>query len=119
VVMQRRVTRKRKRPMPAVVALSTPDELRQFIRQTLCDHDRLDFESSPFLEGPLKRGGRICGIYFEVQGPRLMRSHALWVGEEHRILFYDSTGARFSEVKLSEAPDPRAWTEQPQLVISE
>jgi hypothetical protein len=104
--------------MLTVVALPRPEDLRQFIRTTLCDHDHLDSHSSPFLEGPMKRGGRVCGIYFEVQGPRLMRSHAIWVGEEHRVLFYDSTGARFLEVRLSEAPDPREWTAQPNLVIS-
>jgi hypothetical protein len=104
--------------MDMVVSLPRPEDLRHFIRTTLCDNDRLDLDSSPFLEGPLKRAGRVCGIYFEVQGPRLMRSHAIWVGEEHRILFYDSTGARFAEVRLSEAPDPREWTEEPNLVIS-
>jgi hypothetical protein len=104
--------------MRPVVSLPRPEDLRQFIRTTLCDHDRLDRDSSPFLEGPMKRGGRLVGIYFEVQGPRLMRSHAIWVGEEHRILFYDSTGARFTEVRLSEAPDPREWTAEPSVVVS-
>ena len=28
-------------------------------------------------------------------------------GEEGRILFYDSTGGRFAEARLTEAPDPR------------
>ena len=32
---------------------------------------------------------------------------------------YDSTGARFAEVKLSEAPDPHEWTAEPSIVISE
>jgi hypothetical protein len=30
-----------------------------------------------------------------------------WAGEEDRILFYDSTGQRFSESRMSDAPDPR------------
>src|SRR5437870_1836062 len=95
--------------MPTVVALSRPDELRQFVRATLCDHDRLDPNAAPFYEGPVKRNGRLCGLYFEVQGPRLLRAHAIWIAEEHRILFYDSTGIRFAEVRLSEAPDPQRW----------
>jgi len=93
----------------AVLSLPKPDELRHFVRDRLCEHDRLDPNTVPFFEGLLKRGGRVCGLYFEVQGPRLMRCHAIWAGEEHRILFYDSTGARFAEVRLSEAPDPTRW----------
>ena len=42
----------------------------------------------------------------EVEGPRRMRSSALWVGEENRILFYDTGGVRFHETQMSEAPDP-------------
>lgn len=95
--------------MQSVISLPQPDELRQYVRATLCEHDRLDPNSVPFFEGPMKRSGRVCGMYFEVQGPRLMRCHAIWVGEEHRILFYDSTGTRFAEVRLSEAPDPTQW----------
>lgn len=95
--------------MQSVLALSQPDELRQYVRKTLCEQDRLDPNSAPFFEGVMKRRGRVCGLYFEVQGPRLLRAHAIWVGEEHRILFYDSTGTRFAEVRLSEAPDPQQW----------
>jgi hypothetical protein len=31
----------------------------------------------------------------------------VWAGEEGRILCYNSSGVRFAEVRLSEAPDPR------------
>jgi hypothetical protein len=46
-----------------------------------------------------------CGLRFEVQGPRRVRCTALWVGEEDRIIFYDS-GAGFHETRMSEASDP-------------
>jgi hypothetical protein len=36
----------------------------------------------------------------------LVKAYALWAGEEHRLLFYDSTGLRYAEVRLSESPDP-------------
>ena len=94
--------------MDLVVALPTRDELRNYVRQTLCERDRLDPGQTPLLEAPLKRSGRVCGLSFELRGPGLMRSHALWVSEEHRILFYDSTGERFSEVRLREAPNPQS-----------
>ena len=45
-----------------------------------------------------------CGLFFQVEGPRLLKTYAVWAGDEHRILFYDSTGRRFQEVRLSESP---------------
>ena len=38
--------------------------------------------------------------------PGLLKTYALWAGEENRILFYDSGGERYAEVRLCEAPDP-------------
>ena len=40
----------------------------------------------------------------------LLRTYAVWAGDEDRILFYNAAGARFAEVHLSEAPDPRTLT---------
>ena len=54
----------------------------------------------------ITRAGRPCGLFFQVQGPRHVRSYALWAGAEDRILFYDGCGQRFAETKLSDAPDP-------------
>jgi hypothetical protein len=34
-----------------------------------------------------------------------LRTYAVWASEENRILFYDCTGMRFTETRLSEAPD--------------
>lgn len=89
-----------------VSAARTLDELQQLVHRTLCTHDRLDPEQAPLLRGVIKRSGRPCGLFFLVQGPRLMKTYAVWAGEEDRVLFYDSAGLRFAEVRLSEAPDP-------------
>jgi hypothetical protein len=89
----------------SVVALPTPDSLTRFVRDMLCSHDRLDPVQTPMYKAALKRHGRPCGVLFHVQGPRLLKTSAVWAGDEHRILFYDSTGARFGEVKLSEGPE--------------
>jgi len=90
----------------SVVATPTLDELRQYIHATLCALDRLDPQQTPLLQETIRRSGRTCGLYFQVQGPRRMRSFAIWAGEEDRILFYDSAGLRVGETRLSEAPDP-------------
>jgi len=93
--------------MSAVVALLNADELRQFVRKTLCDRDHLDPEQTPFYEAAMTRSGRICGMYFEIHGPRLVRSCAIWAADEFRIFFYDSLGERYEEIRLSDAPNPQ------------
>lgn len=90
----------------AVAALPTLDELRRHVLDTLCAHDLLEPTATPLHQALIKRSGRPCGLFFQVQGPRLLKTHAVWAGEEDRILFYDSTGERFAETRLSEGPDP-------------
>jgi hypothetical protein len=90
----------------AVVALPTLEALQAFVHQQLCARDHLDPAQTPLLRGVIKRLGGPCGLLFQVEGPRLLKSYALWAGEENRILFYDSAGLRYAEVRLSEAPDP-------------
>jgi hypothetical protein len=92
---------------PAVVALPNLDDLRQHVLETLCAHDQLDPTQAPFFQALIKRAGRPCGLFFQVQGPRQVRTYALWAGEEDRILFYDGSGQRFAETRLSDAPDPQ------------
>jgi hypothetical protein len=90
----------------AVAALPTLDELRTFVLHTLCSHDQLDPGQTPLHQAVIRRSGRPCGLFFQVHGPRLLKTYAVWAGEEDRILFYDSTGVRFAETRLSEGPDP-------------
>ena len=93
--------------MDTVACLPTLAELRRHVLQTLCAHDHLDPAQTPLFEGQIVRGGRPCGLFFQAQGPRLLKTYALWAGDENRLLFYDAGGARFAEVRLSEAPDPQ------------
>jgi hypothetical protein len=93
--------------MSTVAGLPTLDALRGHVLKILCDHDQLDPAQTPLHQAVITRSGRSCGLFFQVHGPRLVKTYAVWAGEEDRILFYDSTGARFAETRLSEAPDPR------------
>jgi hypothetical protein len=93
--------------MSTVVSLPTLDALRDHVRQALCAHDQLDPTQTPMHQAVITRSGRPCGLFFQVQGPRLVKTYAVWAGDEDRILFYDSNGQRFDEVRLSDAPDPR------------
>lgn len=91
--------------MTAVASLPTLEELRRYVLQTLCRHDRLDPSQSPLRETGILRSGRPCGLFFQMRGPRLLRTYAIWASAEDRILFYDSNGERFAETRLSEAPE--------------
>lgn len=93
--------------MDTVAGLPTLDALRRHVLETLCAHDHLDPGQTPLHQAIIKRAGRPCGLFFQVQGPRQVKAHAVWAGEEGRILFYDSGGLRFAEIRLREAPDPR------------
>jgi hypothetical protein len=89
----------------ATKSLPSLDHLRQHVLETLCDHDKLDLEQTPFFQGLVTRFGKPSGLFFQVQGPRQVRTYALWASDENRILFYDGVGQRFAETRLSDAPD--------------
>jgi hypothetical protein len=93
--------------MDEVVCAPTLEALRRHVLHTLCAHDQLDPQQTPLHQAVITRAGRPCGLFFQVQGPRRVKTYAVWAGEEDRILFYDSTGGRFAQARLSEAPDPR------------
>ncbi len=92
--------------MDTVACLPSYEALRDHVRKVLCNHDQLDPAQTPLHQAVITRSGRTCGLFFQVQGPRRVKTYAVWAGEEDRILFYDSQGVRFAETRLSEAPDP-------------
>jgi len=96
--------------MESVVCLPTLALLQDHVRSLLCSHDNLDPQSTPVHQAVITRAGRPCGLFFQVQGPRMVRTYAVWAGDEDRILFYDSTGQRFAETRLIDAPDPLELT---------
>src|ERR1700724_1928360 len=87
------------------VWLPTMDKLRLHVHWTMRAPDLIDPNQAPMKEAVIQRRGKPCGLFFQVQGPRQVRTYALWVEAENRILFYDGTGLRFAETRLSEAPD--------------
>jgi hypothetical protein len=90
---------------PAVVGFSSVEELAAFVHAALCEKDALDPQQAPLFRTPLRKAGRVCGLVFHVEGPRLLRTSAVWSAADDRVLFYDSTGTRFREVRLGESPD--------------
>ena len=88
----------------AVVGFSAVEELADFVHEVLCANDALDRGQTPLFRTPLRRRGRVCGEVFHVEGPRLLRTSAVWSADDARVIFYDSSGLRFREVELSESP---------------
>ena len=88
-------------------SLPTVEDLTRFVHVTLCEKDQLDPDQTPLSLTLITRRGKPCGLFFHVQGPRLLKNYAVWAGEENRILYYDGTGERFGETQLSESARPR------------
>src|SRR5471032_69091 len=94
--------------MVGVACLQTLTELTQHVLHKLCEPDQLDPAQTPLLQAVITRRGKPCGLFFQAQGPRLLKNYAVWAGDENRILYYNCNGERVAETRLSEAPDPRA-----------
>jgi hypothetical protein len=86
-----------------ILAIPTLDDLHQHIHQVLCEHEKLDPATTPLKVAPVRRQNRLCGSFFRVDGPRMVRICAIWAANEGRVLFYDSAGARFAETKLTKS----------------
>lgn len=91
--------------MDAFVCLRTLNELRDYVHRMLCEHDHLDPTQTPLYQATIKKSGKICGLFFQIEGPRLLKTYAIWAGDENRVLFYDSTGMRRGVARLCESPD--------------
>lgn len=89
-----------------VACLPTLPALKNHVLLKLCEPDNLDPAQSRFLQAVITRREKSCGLFFQVSGPRHLKNYAVWAGEENRILFYNSSGERFAETTLSDAPNP-------------
>ena len=87
-----------------VVALPTYEELCRYIRQLLCEQDALDYDQTPFFQTPIVRRGKPWGMVFHVEGPRQLKTSAVWAASDDRVVFYNSLGQRSREVRLQESP---------------
>jgi hypothetical protein len=85
--------------------LLSVEELCRYVRERLCAHEDLDARYTPLYRTLLRKQDRPCGMFFHLQGPRLVKAYAVWTSEENRLLFYDGQGRRFAETVLSEGPD--------------
>ena len=87
-----------------VQQIDSMDDLRQYVSTTICSKYQLQNDAFPMTERILLRGGKPCGIYFCLNGPRATKFSAIWETERNQILFYGSGGERFHKTQLVEAP---------------
>jgi len=80
------------------------DDIRDYVNETFCQHYQLQIGAFHMTERVLWRGGKRCGIYFCLHGPRSVKFSAIWETDRNQILFYDSDGERFQKAQLLEAP---------------
>ena len=99
--------------MHETLCLPTMELLLKHVHEVLCNKDHLDPVQTPLTHSLIVRRGKPCGIFFHIQGPRLLKNYAVWAGDENRILLYDGAGLRFGEIQLSEAPDPASLDAKP------
>lgn len=84
--------------------ISTLNNLRAFVKQTICERNQLQLAGCQVHEKILVRYGKPCGIYFTVCGPRTVQFSAIWDADRSTIFFYGCDGDRFhpSDVTISE-----------------
>ena len=69
-------------------------EVREFIREELCEKNHLEKDAFQMSERALIRNGAPCGFYFCIYGPRSVRLTAFWDLNKGSVHFYDSLGRR-------------------------
>jgi hypothetical protein len=77
------------------------DQLRSFVRSTLCEKENLVEEQFRMGEAPLVLCGSPCGLQFSIRGPRSIRLSAVWAADANVIYFYDARGERFLKVRVN------------------
>ena len=76
--------------------------LREYVRRGICEQNELQVGAFDVTERILLRGGRPCGIYFCLHGPRSVKLTAIWESERNTVLFYGSSGERQLRVQLQQ-----------------
>jgi hypothetical protein len=80
------------------------ENLRKYVVGVLCEQNQLELGAFPISERILVRGGKPCGLFFCLHGPRSVKFTAIWETEHNTVLFYDASGERILRTRLVRAP---------------
>lgn len=92
-----------------IISLPTTPAFERYVLETVCRAHRWEPEAVRSTRRPIRRGGRLCGLMLQFAGPKNLKCHVIWAEAEYRLLFYDTSGKRNSEVHLAETPDLSEW----------
>lgn len=84
--------------------ISDLNDLRAYIHETICENNELEINAFSMTERILVRGGKPCGLYFCLHGPRAVKFTAIWETDRNSVLFYSATGERVHRAQLAQAP---------------
>ena len=87
-----------------VQRIQSISDLRDYVNTTICNHYQLQEGAFSISERVLLRGGKPCGVFFCLHGPRATKFTAIWETERNRVLFYGCHGERFLRIQLIDAP---------------
>ncbi len=80
------------------------NDLREFVNTTICSYFQLQAGAFRMTERLLIRGGKPCGIFFCLHGPRATKFTAIWETDGNQVLFYGCRGERVLKTQLHDAP---------------
>ena len=92
--------------MPLTVDdIRTIEQLHAYVHAVLCEKENLLCDMFVTQRTTLRRAGRSCGLQFHLQGPRCIKLGAVWAADQNVVFFYDTRGARYLKVGLSNRLD--------------
>ncbi|TWU45542.1 hypothetical protein Q31b_07160 [Novipirellula aureliae] len=77
------------------------DTLCGKIEHKLCELGHLEPKEFPMTHREVVRGGKLCGLYFCLHGPRSVKLTAICDFTKSLIIYYGSDGIRRESVKLT------------------
>ena len=76
------------------------DTLRCTVEKKLCEIGNLEPHQFPMTGREVVKGGKACGFYFCVHGPRSVKLTAVCDLTKKTVVYYGSDGARRESAKL-------------------
>ncbi len=76
------------------------DTLCCTVERRLCELGHLEPEQFPMTQREVVRGGKRCGVYFCVHGPRSVKLTAICDFQHKTLIFYGSDGIRHESMPV-------------------
>ncbi len=76
-------------------------QLCESVERRLCELGHLESKQFPMTQREVVRGGKICGIYFCLHGPRSVKLTAICDFHDNSLIYYGSDGIRRENVPVA------------------